>query len=848
MNQNEPSVAERFRAQAAPYPDSLALVAKSRRYTYAEIDRWSDAVAADLIAAGAPLSQPVAIVTRDPIALIPMAIGALKAGHFFVSIDATDPEQRIDAILAKSGAALCLSDSVTAPGGLPLVTMRELPSHAVAAVIREPHEFMQLVFTSGTTGTVKAAASRQGLFVPRATAMAAHFGRSRGERVAYVTLPGFGRATGEIFGSLINGATLCAFDARSEPLGELAETIRREAVTVLNLTPSLFRRFIRTVTNDADLASVRKLRLGADVVTLADVEAWRAHFPETSTLERSFNSTETNLVLHMSIDRNTTITGPDVPIGRPRPDVEVRLIDEAGNDVPDNEPGQLIVRSRTVARGYWNAPELTAAHFTFDPSDPERVTFRTGDLLRRDPDGLYYYVGRTDSRLKIRGRRIDPSEVENALTVHAGVREVAVVGKETRDGDLSLTAYVVVADRASLTPRDVRAALRGKVADWLVPSRIHFLDALPITRAGKVDRQALKLRPEPQLVGEIVEDPIERTLIDIWSRVIGANVGVDDDFFDDLGGESLMAAHLVTEVTRATGCPLPLSVLLELNTVSKMADYIRARHDVARTVIPLRREGTLPPLFCVSGKGGGVIAFRRLAADLGPDQPFYGLSHQGFDPAAFPRTLEAIAACYAEAIRATQSTGPYYVAGYSAGGYIAHEVARQMTAAGDTVGFLGLIDSAADPRRAPWWKRSLKYITLLRRSPLKNSVRYARALQRRGISLARAVAGKPRLAPPLPPPQVLAMRLFDSIERHGRLKPYAGRITLFRARDGFGTDSALADLGWKPLCRSLEIIDIPGEHASVLSDDVQALAEGFRRTLAAAREAAASLDTAAAHA
>ncbi len=878
----ETSIAERFRDIVASAPDAIALTSPRARYSYADLDRWSDAIAVDLLAAKAPVAHPIAIATRDNVALVAAVLGAIKAGHFFVVIDASDPDERIAMILAASGATLALVDidrpptataalqripipdsalssqlaalsrvpanrdlrsaiSASARSGSPASC--QLPAAISASALSEspascqlpaascPNELVQITYTSGSTGSPKAVASRQRSFVERVVSQAAVNGRSAGERVSYTALPGFARATYEILGSLLNGATLCAFDARNETLDALAAFIRRERVSILTLTPALFRRFMQSAPDDLDLSSVRKLRIGADVVTVADIDAFKARFPRTCTFERGFASTEAGQVMHMSITHDTPIPGPLVPIGRPRPGVHVRLIDDEGNDVPDGEPGELVVRSAHVADGYWNAPELTAQKFALDSNGAgeQRTTF-TGDLVKRDADGLYYFIGRTDSRLKIHGRRIDPLEIETALVTFAGVREAVVVGKPDAQGELRLVAYVVMPAGKPFLPRELRAALRDKIPSSMIPSQLHALEAMPMTGAGKVDRNALTLRVDViEARTDDGADDLERALLEIWSRITGTNVCIDDDFFDDLGGESVVAAHLVTEVHRILGRAMPLSLLLELNTVAKMADYLRARGeaDIERTAILVQRgDGTLPPLFCVSGKGGSVMIFRELAALLGSAQTFYGLTHHGFSAEAFPKTFAALAACYVDAIREVQPEGPYYVAGYSAGGVIAFDVARLLSRAGHEVAFVGLIDAAATSQRTPSWKSYLKHLSLLREKPMSQAPRYARAIARRALGLVRRTA----------PIDMQEMnRNFASIQRRDALLPYAGRVTLFLARHGWGFDGTTPDVGWRALCDDLDILPVKGEHHTVIRGDVDSLAKAMRGALEKAR-------------
>lgn len=811
-------IAETFRATAAACADTPALTSRTAQYTYRELDRWSDAVASMLVARNAPRDRPIAFVMRDAIALVPAILGAIKAGHFFLIIDASDPADRIAMLRDASDVSITIHDADIVP----------LARQNAEPITREPHELVQLLFTSGTTGKPKAVAQKQAGLVERMQSQAKVTGRHAGERVSYTALPGFARATYEILGSLLNGATLCSYDARSESLDDLAAFLTRERVSILTLTPALFRRFVRVMPNDLDLSRLRKLRIGADVMTVADVALFKARFPRTCTLERGFNATETGMVMHISITHNLPVPGPLVPIGRPRPNVSVRLIDDDGHDVAEGETGELVVTGPHVVDGYWNDPELTAQKFG------DR-TFFTGDLVKRDADGLYYFVGRKDSRLKIHGRRIDPLEVESALLQHARVREAVAIGKPDAHGELHLVAYVVMHDGAPFLAREIRAALREKVPAYLIPARIHALDALPMTPAAKVDRHALRERIDAlEIEAHEGTDELEQTLLEVWSRVLGTPVAPSDDFFDDLGGESVVAAHLVAEVKRVLGRNLALSILLELNTPAKMADYLRTRAERDRLAVVVQQGSGGSPLFLISGKGGSVIAYRKLAEQLGSTQTVIGLTHDGFVPETFPRTFPAMAACYADAIRALQPEGPYFVAGYSAGGMVALDVARQLTLAGQQVAFTGMIDTALDTALAPKWKRLLKHATLLRQYPRTHLPRYLGAIGRRFAGTWRWLRGRGYSLYPEPPVVPPLQQAYANVRKRDALQPYAGPVTLFVARHGWGTDALHRDLGWSRYCANLTIADVDGEHHTVLHEDVASLARAMRDALARA--------------
>ena len=842
-----PTVIERFREVVAASPDRLALTSSGRSYTYAEIDRWSDRIATDIIAAGAPEEWPIAIVTSDNVSLAPAVIGVIKAGHFLLSLDATDPDERIDLILRESRATLCVVNSTdrvpAALSGHPLVAIGSLPATATPPPHRPPHPYVHVAFTSGTTGKPKAVITKQESLVEKTIRKAQRLGLGEGSRRSFTALPGFIRGASSILSAFLAGATLCSFDARGESLAALAEWIAREKITNLALTPSLFRRLVIANPPNLDFSNVTHLQMGADRITMADIEAFRKLFPRGCQLYHGYAGTELGGgVLRIVIDHDTPIPGPLVPMGRPYPDCEFRLIDEEGNEVADGEVGEIVVTSPHVADGYWNDPELTAQRFFTHPDRPGVRTFHTGDLAKRDGEGLYYFMGRKDARLKVQSRRIDPLEVEVALLATGELRDAVIVGKYDSHGELKLVAYVVMREGRPFAPRQLRAILRRHVPTWMVPARIYELDTIPITRAGKLDRTSLIDRIDPPIVRESgARDDLERSLCEIWSRVLDQAVNVDDDFFDDFGGESVVAAHLVTEIERETGRSLPLSLLIELNTVSKMAEHLRGTDETSRHVIRIQEGSTLPPLFCVAGGGGSLIVFRELAALIDPDLPFYGVQPHSFAPGTVPKTFSAIAACYADSIRQIQPEGPYYLAGYSMGGHLAYEIARQMTRCGDEVAFVGVIDTTAHTERASLWQRFLYRIEMLRIDPRRNFPRFAREAVNRPRGWAgRRVRNIIKAAAP--------HRIYDSFlefndaRKDFRLGPYDGTLTLFRGRDGIRRVRVEPDLGWAnvPLGR-LDIVDVDGDHETLLAQpQVRSLADVFARALAAARNAVTS--------
>jgi amino acid adenylation domain-containing protein len=839
------SVAEYFRGVARSIPGAIALRSGDRRYTYAEIDRWSDAVAARLAALAAPRDCPVAIVAATNVPLVPAALGVVKAGHFYMTVDALDPDERIALLLRQANVAVCIVDSPErsspAMSGRDILPLGTVPTDAGQDPRpSQPHDLLNLVFTSGTTGRPKAIATRQHGFVADAVRRPAR--EAPGSAVMFKTLPGYVRAN-TILGPLLNGSTLVAFDARDESLSALASFIVREKLTSVRISPAVFRRLMREQPPELDLSAVRRVRCGTDIVTPADVELFKRHFPRGCVFEHGYASSETGGgVFSIRIDHDTPVPGPLVPMGHPATGVEVRLLDDEGKDVPDGEPGELFVTSDGVVDGYWNDPELTAERFTSDPRNPGRRTFRTGDLVMRDAAGMYYFAGRKDFRIRIHNRRIDPFEVENALLACSGVREAVAVAKPDHYGEMRLVAYVVMSAGHPCEPRAIRRDMRARVPVWMIPVQIHALDRMPVSpTSGKVDRKGLMARqdPPPPARDSGASDDLERRLVEIWSRILGMPVHVHDDWFDDLGGESIAAAHLVTALEKDVTTAIPLSLIVELNTVRKMAEYIRSPKPEKPLAVLIQRgtDAGRPPLFITAGAGGAVVKYRALAQAMGAAYTVYGIHAHGFSVRNFPKSWAGLLGAYADAIRSIQPNGPYFLAGYSSGGSTAVGLADWMRKHGEEVAFVGAIDTAAKAPLLNFWRRALNRISTLVEHP-RRIARLPNLFRKRLRKKTRRLLRNQYLEQGPHIPKWLADTRQDlqrATKSNAKIR-YDGDVVVFRARDGVVTARSDKDLGWSRVpVRSFRIVDVDGDHGTVLDADVQSLAQAMVNELEEAR-------------
>ena len=586
-----------FERQARSTPAAPAIVSAGRVWTYAELDRRADLLARELRLRDIGPEVRVALCAERSAELVAGLLAILKAGAAFVPMDPAYPRERLALLIEDSGAALILTQERLAAdipsGGRPLLFLeREAAANGFETPEADvlPEALAYLIYTSGSTGLPKAVAVTHANAVPLLAWSLGYFGLGPHTRVLQTLSPAFDFGVWEMLTTLLAGGTLhtAGRETAADP-ARWAAYAREHRVNTVHATPSFFREVAAISAAGSRLPEVEILHLGGEELTLGDVERMRGAVGPDCALYNGYGPTEAtvNCLIHR-VDGEEQ--GTSVPIGRPSAENAVYLLDAGGLIV---EEGELCVGGPGVARGYLGRPELTAERFVPDPFpvEPGSRLYRTGDLASRLPDGEILFLGRIDQQVKVRGYRIELGEIEAALRAEQGVREAVVIVREETPGDRRLVAYVV--PDGDLSPSGLRAALRERLPEPMVPSAFVSLPALPLTPHGKMDRRALPA-PDPSALAVEARQavaprtPTEARIAAIWEEVLGlggVGVSVEDDFFE-LGGHSLLAGRAASRIREAVGIEVSVRTLFDAPTPAALAAWIdKAKADGSATAL-----------------------------------------------------------------------------------------------------------------------------------------------------------------------------------------------------------------------------------------------------------------------
>lgn len=567
-------VHEQFAQQAAATPDAVAVEAGERRLTYAELNERANRMAHWLIAEGIGAESRVVVLLPRSVDLVAALLAVGKAGGCYVPVDPDHPAARVRSVIDDCAASLVMDAAL-----LDRTDLSRYPAHD-PALAAAPGQAAYTIYTSGSTGSPKGVVVGHGALANFLASMQRTLRLSASDRFAAVTTIAFDIAALEVFLPLTTGArvVLADRDQVADPQAML-DLISQTGVTVMQATPALWQML---ATHDVRrLAGIRVLT-GGEALPPPLAERLCAHAAQVI---NQYGPTETTIWSTLA-----DVTADKPPsIGTPIANTQVLILDPALRPVPPGVGGDLWIAGDGLARGYHRQPGTTATRFAANPFGPQGARmYRTGDLARWSRTGEIEFLGRADFQIKLRGFRIEPGDIEHALTQHPAVREAVVTVREDQPGDRRLVGYAVAADAAEVPPtRELQQFVREQLPDYMVPSAVVALPAIPLTANGKLDRSRLP-RPETSSAKyRAPQSPWEVALCGLFAEILGAErVGVDDDFFA-LGGHSLLATRLAARVRSDMGVELPIRTIFAAPTVAELA---RRWSDLSTSVRkPLRR-------------------------------------------------------------------------------------------------------------------------------------------------------------------------------------------------------------------------------------------------------------------
>ncbi|HVK99647.1 MAG TPA: amino acid adenylation domain-containing protein, partial [Dongiaceae bacterium] len=709
---------QRFEQQAQWHPERIAICDDQTQYNYRELNLRANQLAHHLRKRGVERHHLVGLCAERSADFLVGILGILKAGAAYVPMDPKYPQDRIEYMIENSQVAVLLTQEPLLPKvsgnnqALHICLDRDWPQISQESPVNlnlecSPRDRAYMLYTSGSTGLPKGALIRHdgALNHIESERLALEF---KQDFSFLQTAPASSDiSVWQFIGPVTCGGKVVVLDDVTHSR-KLFDLVKQHDVSVVELVPvalQLLMEHVRSLPQEQRaLPSLRWMMATGEAVSVDLVNDWLALYPQIPVVNAYGPTEAADDVIQASIHAPLPADRKSVPIGKPLANLDVFIVDDQMRLVPPGVPGEICIGGIGVGEGYWKNPEKTAAAFVPNPFPGTKggMLYRTGDLGRWLDDGTLEYLDRVDNQVKVRGFRIELGEVEAAVSALPGVRENVVTVRHDMPGGTALAAYVVATEEAgTLEPTALRAQLRARLPDFMVPAAITVLEKMPLTPAGKIDRKALPRPDSIQLGGADYVAPrneLETQLATIWEAFLPVErVSVRDNFFE-LGGHSLIGVRIMARINKELGTQLQVAALLATQSIEKLAQLIGQGGEAGESLlVPIAGNDAgndKPPLFVIHPVGGDVLIYADLARALQSNFSVYGLRARGLSGAQPPFTnLAEMVEQYVSLIRAEQPAGPYRLAGQSLGGIFALAVTRALEAQGETVTDVVLLDS-----------------------------------------------------------------------------------------------------------------------------------------------------------
>lgn len=827
-------------AAARPAAPALRMIGQEGQLSHAELQARANGLAGVLVAEGTRAGEIVAICLNRSPEFVVAVLAVLKAGAAFLPIDPTYPPEVIGHMLTDSGARLMIAGEGTPHPA----QMRLIPPLAPAAPVPpprpapDPDRLAYVIYTSGSTGTPKGVRVPMRAITAHAAAIGPAYGLTADDRVLQFASLSFDVSIEEILPTLIAGAELVLRDsAMAGSVAGFLDAVEAQGITVLNLPTAFWHLLVDDMARQrrALPPSVRLVIAGGEQINPRALATWHRMTPGVRWLN-GYGPTETTITCTLH-EPGPEAPGDDIPIGRPTAHACAYILAPDGSLAPTGAVGELWIGGPAVSDGYIGREAETRAAFRPDRFAGSGRIYRTGDRARWRPDGTLAFLGRRDRQVKLRGFRIDLRHIERVLERDPSVGQALALVREQGTPMARLVAWVTTAEgQPAPDPEVLRAAAAQSLPGHMVPALSVVAD-FPRTPGGKIDTAAL-IPPQPgaraisgaPTAGGPPPDATTSRIADLMAQALGLPAIGPDDNFHDLGGHSLVAVRLIGQIETELGHRLGVGDLHRAPTPRALAATIQAARIGPRFILPIQPKGSRPPLFAVHVLGRNEEHFRPLAAELGPDQPLFGLT-VGPPTQDTPVGVEATARCYFEDIQRYHPQGPISLAAISLASYFAFELAQLLVAAGREVTMLTLFDAEGPGGRSRLRGRARlsMHVAQFRRRGMLYLLQVAAnrlTAWRNRLELTKA---RPAALPGRRPraegeessgdmigafikANVQAVEAYDA-------QPLDVPLTIFRAEENrFDSPEAAEDgLGWGPVAAAgFTVIDNPGGHLSML--------------------------------
>ncbi|SMD41574.1 Phosphopantetheine attachment site [Aquiflexum balticum DSM 16537] len=838
---NQKTILDLFQEQVRKSPDAIAVVFEGKKLSYSDLDKKSDQIANYLLAKGIKNEAMIPICLDRSFEMIIGILGIIKAGVAYVPIDPTYPEDRINFILRDSGANILLTTSDISekfPDSIEILCLDtsqlELEKTLFEVEKKEisPNNLAYVIYTSGSTGTPKGVLIEHKGLLASTLARKSYYDKTG----AVLMIPSFAfdSSVAVIFGALTSGEQLILCKSELIKSPHHIQELLKDTETIL-CVPSYYR-FLQEENLLSDSKLLNVILAGENL----DQSLVKLHFDKIQNVKLFNEYGPTEGTVWASVAQ---IHSPDenVTIGKPIDFTKIYILNKDNQLNPINVPGELCISGHGVARGYLNKPELNLEKFVKNPFDKtgKEKMYRTGDLARWLPDGNIEYLGRIDDQVKIRGYRIELGEIESVINKLNDIKESAVILREDTPGQKMLVGYVVLkdstnADFISKKPAILKKELRSILPEYMVPNSIMILENLPLTSNNKIDRKRLP-KPEEQKISQ--REPIteiEKLISKIWCLSLKKEkIDINADFFE-IGGNSLLAVKVLSLLEKELDQKIPINIIFKYPRIVDLAEYIEGSsitESIGNSLVHIKPSGNKPPIYIVHGVGCSVTSYYKLAKIMEEEQPILGFQVKGLEGNDEPhQSIEEMASYYVSLMLLNNPRGPYHISGYSFGGYVAFEMAKQILNMGKEVASLVIFDTNAyiNMEKTSFNQKVLngirKVITELKFFPKypnyylnKKLTALNRRIEKQLIRMGFKFENKRVLNERMKIIKKLTHNNHQMLLKY-HLVPIKVDMTLFRVedRDFFLEDEKF--YGWKKFVENLQIIQIPGHHDMIFKE------------------------------